>query len=211
VENGGKRGQTTFFSMSAILTRRAAALSERLLVAQEQERRRLARELHDGIGQRLTSIKLMLENATDKCALAADSPIKTQIGQLSAALRDTIEETRRVAMALRPSILDDLGIDATLSWLLRETGKVLPEAQIRYRFEVSEELLGPRFKTEVFRISQEAVNNVCKYSGATALELSLALVRQDIVLTISDNGGRCRRGCGGGSLRIRSDQHARAC
>jgi PAS domain S-box-containing protein len=94
--------------------RRAAALSERLLVAQEQERRRLARELHDGIGQRLTSIKLMLENTTDQCALAADSPIKAQIGQLSAALRDTIEETRRVAMALRPSILDDLGIECDL-------------------------------------------------------------------------------------------------
>ena len=193
--------------------RRAAALSERLLVAQEQERRRLARELHDGIGQRLTSIKLMLENATDKCALAADSPIKTQIGHLSAALRDTIEETRRVAMALRPSILDDLGIDATLSWLLRQTGKVLPEAQIRYRFEVSEELLGPRFKTEVFRISQEAVNNACKYSGATALELSLALVRQDIVLTISDNGaGVAADGegglCGFGltSMRERAEQ-----
>jgi two-component system, NarL family, sensor kinase len=98
--------------------------------------------------------------------------------------------------------------------LLRETGKVLPEAQIRYRFEVSEELLGPRFKTEVFRISQEAVNNACKYSGATALELSLALVRQDIVLTISDNGAGVaaedaeRDLCGFGltSMRERAEQ-----
>jgi PAS domain S-box-containing protein len=168
--------------------RRATMLSENILLTQEHERRRIARELHDGIGQRLNATKLALENVGDDCAGSGCVLRKDRIAQIAASLRDTLEETRRVAMALRPSMLDDLGVSATLIWFLREMGKTIPEMRIEHRIQVDEDAFGPRLKTEIFRITQEAFNNIIKHARASAVSLSLTSYEGDLLLEIRDNG-----------------------
>jgi PAS domain S-box-containing protein len=192
--------------------RRASMLSENILLTQEHERRRIARELHDGIGQRLNAIKLALENVGDDCAGSGCVLRIERIAEIAASLRDTVEETRRVAMALRPSMLDDLGVSATLNWFLREMGKTIPEMRIEHRIQVDENAFGPRVKTEIFRITQEAFNNIVKHSRASAASLSLTMCEADLLLVIRDNGrgATCDAGtghCGMGlhSMRERAE------
>ncbi len=164
------------------------SLSRQVLSAQEQERRRIALELHDGIGQTLSAIKFFVEN--NLSAMMQESGIQnTKIEMVVPKLQGAIEEVRRISMDLRPSLLDDIGIIATLSWFCREQQQTYQSLVFSLDVEKTQEIDIPKeLKTEMFRIVQEAVNNACKYSGAKNIQISLKKDGRHIHLWIKDDG-----------------------
>ncbi len=153
-------------------------LSSRLLSTQEEERRRIAIDLHDGIGGLLSAIKYQVEAAQKG----------KDLGETVSLLQMAIEECRRIQMALRPSLLDDLGLLATFNWLIREFQKRTPGLMVETQFEVEEQAIPAALKTVIFRITQEALNNTTKHSGADRMLLSLRKTGGALVLVIQDNG-----------------------
>ncbi|MGV8073056.1 MAG: response regulator [Syntrophobacteraceae bacterium] len=166
--------------------RQLKSLSSRLLSAQEEERRRIAAELHDSIGSSLSAIKFSLETA-----LAQGEQGKTIIDTLRALVsmvQNAIDDSRRIMTDLRPSILDDLGIIATIQWFCRQFQMVYSSISIEQEINVEEEKIPEHLKIVLFRTMQEALNNIAKYSKADLVNLSLEKQGQLLSLTISDNG-----------------------
>ncbi|MEE9496101.1 MAG: sensor histidine kinase, partial [Desulfobacterales bacterium] len=163
-------------------------LSNQLLSAEEKERKRIARELHDGIGQALSAIKFSVENALLELR-EATNPI--DLGSLETVIpltRKTIEEVRRIVKDLRPSILDDLGILATIGWFCREFKNVYTGIRIETTIDIKEDEVPRHLKTIIYRILQEALNNVAKHSRANFVHLRLRKNKTRMELIIHDNG-----------------------
>jgi PAS domain S-box-containing protein len=163
-------------------------LSARLLTVQEEERRRVAQELHDGIGQSLTAVKFMVERALKG---ACDQPKGCHMEVLHSVipvLRQTVEETRRICMALRPSTLDDLGLIATLRWFVREFQKACPHLIVDLDIGLEESEFPQGLKTSIFRIVQEAMNNAAKHAQAGRLAVTIAWIHGELLLTVRDDG-----------------------
>ena len=163
-------------------------VSSRLLKAHEEERRRIALELHDGIGQALGAIKFSLESAIQQMHDDASSSPTELLDPVVAMLGVAIEEIRRLQRNLRPSMLDDLGILATVSWFCRDFEAVYPGIGIEKEIHIEEEAVPEPLKIVIFRIIQEAFNNISKHSQADSAMLSLKAVDGRILLTIHDNG-----------------------
>ncbi len=192
-------------------------LSNQLLSAEEKERKRIARELHDGIGQALSAIKFSVENALLQLRASA-GPIPVDLSSLEAVIpltQKTIEEVRRIVKDLRPSILDDLGILATIRWFCREFQNVYAGIRIEAFIEVEENQIPLHLKTTIYRILQEALNNVAKHSKANFVRLLLKKTESQLSLAIHDNGRgfnldralalkTSRRGFGLASMRERA-------
>lgn len=161
-------------------------LSARLLEIQEEERKRISRELHDSIGSSLSAIKMYLENTLDQMQKGS-----TNLESLEAIIsmtQDTINESRRIMTELRPSILDDVGILATLRWFCRTFKTVHPNVHIEERLEILESEVPEHLKIVVLRIVQEAFHNIAKYSRARSVSLSLCKNDTAIELSVRDNG-----------------------
>ena len=165
---------------------RLRSLSSQLLTAQESERRNIARELHDGVGQMLTAVKFKVENTLQE--IGERSPKGKSLEAVIPMIRESMEEVRRIQMDLRPSVLDDLGILATLSWLCRRFEATYTHIHIEKKTEIQEEEVPALLKTVIYRISQEALNNVAKHSKADLVRLSLEKAENRIELRIEDNG-----------------------
>ena len=152
---------------------------------QEDERRRLARELHDGIGQNLTALKHRLVQLGDGLA-------PQQRAQLDAAIAlcgDALEDTRHLSRLLRPPILDDLGLEPALRALARSLGE---PAAMEVTVEI-EDLppLDDDLQTLLFRVAQEALNNAAKHAGARTVLLRLIARGGLLQLQIADDGRGC--------------------
>jgi len=163
-------------------------LSAQLLTAQENERKRVARDLHDGIGQSLTAIKFRLENAMRHMDEEAPGGIEESLRPIIPVIQDAILEVRRISMDLRPSILDDLGILVTITWFCREFSATYSSIAIEKQIELEEQEIPEPLKIVIFRILQEALNNVAKHGNADLVKLSLAKTAGRIELVIEDNG-----------------------
>ena len=163
-------------------------LSNQLLSAEEKERKRIARELHDSIGQALSAIKFSVENALGQLRKVSDPSELEPLEGLIPLTQKTIEEVRRIVKDLRPSILDDLGILATINWFCREFQKVYASIRVKVSLEVKEAAIPSALKTVMYRILQEALNNVAKHSAADLVQLSLAQKGHRIIMQIQDNG-----------------------
>lgn len=161
-------------------------LSARLLVAQEEERKKIAADLHDSIGSYLTGIKLGLENLVDHAK--SNGLPQSSLKSLATVTQGALEETRRIMTDLRPSILDDLGIIATIGWFCRQCRALYPGISIDERVTIEEKDVPEHLKITIFRIIQEAVNNAAKYSRSDLLELSLESTGKAIQLTVEDYG-----------------------
>ncbi len=135
---------------------------------------------------------------------------------MTAAIRDVLDEVREICMALRPSLLDDLGILATIHWFLREFQKSHPEISIEKQLGVEERLVPEPLKIVIYRVLQEALNNIVKHSKADRVRVALKRKDKDqmLELAIEDNGRgfdleevlsveSTRRGLGLGSMRER--------
>ncbi len=167
--------------------KRTHELSDRLLVAQDTERRCIARELHDGVGQRLGAICLRVDQFMEECG-PKSIRYRDQFYEIVGRSKEVLDELRRVSMALRPSLLDDLGIVATLSWFLREFRVTAPHIEVSGEFEFDESDLDAMLKTQIYRIVQEAFNNIVKHSGASRVRFSLSRTPDRLALMIHDNG-----------------------
>jgi PAS domain S-box-containing protein len=158
-------------------------LLRRLVVAQEEERRRLARELHDGLGQRLTALRLSLE--------ALDKAPAEQRRQITAALETLAridQDVDFIAWELRPAALDELGLARVLDTYVREWSR---HAGIRVVFHSRPGNLDrfpPEVEASVYRIAQEALNNVAKHSGARSVNVLLELRGDTLALVVEDDG-----------------------
>ena len=164
------------------------ALSVQLLSVQEEERKRIARELHDGIGQSLSALKFMLENRLqlmEKDSISCDlHPLEGMVPML----QNAVEEVRQMQTDLRPPILDDLGILATLSWFCREYQKIYAGIKIETDLGIQENEVPAPLKTVIYRVLQEAMNNIAKHSQATRVRLSLGQKEGRVYLRVEDNG-----------------------
>jgi signal transduction histidine kinase len=167
---------------------RLAKLSRQTLSVQEAERARVARDLHDGIGQSLTAMKVYIDNMMHNADAETATAWREEIAWLGERVCDAISETRRVAMNLRPAILDDLGLAPALSWFLREYQQSLRNVVVKAHISIDEGCLNEEQKTAVFRIVQEALGNCAKYADATRVGVQLAPVDGRIRLEIDDNG-----------------------
>jgi PAS domain S-box-containing protein len=157
-------------------------LSAQLLTVQENERRGIARDLHDGVGQMLTAIKFQIESALQL------KNKKKSLETVVPLIKESIEEVRRVQMDLRPSTLDDLGVLATLEWFCREYQKIYSNIRIEKKTELQESDVPMPLKTVIYRVTQEALNNIAKHSKANLVRVSLNKKESKIELTIRDDG-----------------------
>lgn len=162
-------------------------LSGLLVTIQEDERRRIALDLHDGLGQTLSLIKLSIEQTAAELGGTSRDAAES-LRQIIPVVKQAIDEVRRVSTELRPSLLDDLGILATLSWFFREFEAACSHIAVEKRFNVAEhEVPGP-LQITLYRILQEAVNNVVKHARADTLRVSLDRIDDELHLLIEDNG-----------------------
>ena len=163
-------------------------LSSQVLANQEQERKRVAMELHDGIGQSLTAIKFCVESSIEGRGKGEKSTGLSSLEQVVPMIQGTIEEVRKIAMDLRPSSLDDLGLAATITWFCRQFQLIYSGIRIKKRIFVDTKTMPENLKTSIFRILQETFNNVAKHSGADLIRLDLIQDETSVRLTIEDNG-----------------------
>lgn len=180
-------------------------LSELAMSAQEKERQRVAAELHDGIGQTLSAVKFSVEAGIKHLYEQPSEESFLQLENVIPRIQDAIEEVRRISMALRPSILDDIGILATLTWFCRESANIYKDIRIQLQLEIKEECVPAQIKVAIFRIVQEAFNNTIKHSRAGVINIALKHTDAMIELNIEDNGiGIDEKGsgaCGNGMSR----------
>jgi PAS domain S-box-containing protein len=155
-----------------------------ILEGQEEERKRLAMDIHDGIGQLLTSLKFQIESIDLKNDVEASRKLK-EIQQL---IGEVIKEVRRVTFNLKPTVLGDYGLNAGLNVFIREIGKL---TNIELNYVVEGEIthrLPQKTENNIFRIVQEAINNAIKYSDTKVIEVKLSQKENDIVISVKDDG-----------------------
>ena len=179
-------------------------MSQRLLQAQEDERRAVARELHDEIGQALTAARMNLRELERQ---AGDGPLGKQAADASVIIAALLQQVRQLSLDLHPTVLDDLGLTAALRWLIRTRAA---SSELNVIPDLAEDL--PRFTSVIehtaFRVFQEALSNVLRHSGANKLEVKLALDGDWLLLDIRDDGkgfdlGAARKhALAGGSLGV---------
>jgi signal transduction histidine kinase len=190
-------------------------LSAKLERAQENERRTLARELHDEVGQSLSAILMEAENA--ECATDAGE-MRGHLAAVKKLAGKTVNEVRDLALLLRPSMLDDFGLVPALNWQVRETGK---RTGLDIRLYAGDDCddLPDEHKTCIFRLVQEALNNAARHAGARTAQVNVRNAGDRVVFSVQDDGSgfdkRTVRGLGllgmeervrrlGGQLRIDS-------
>ena len=150
----------------------------------EEERTRIAREIHDELGQQLTGIKMELSMIKMKLEPSTE---KEKLRESIKFIDETINTVRRIATQLRPGILDDLGLVATLDWQMEEFQKRYQIPSV-FKTEITQLNIDPEISTSIFRIFQESLTNIAKHAHATKVNASLFLENDNVVLTINDNG-----------------------
>jgi signal transduction histidine kinase len=165
-----------------VLSQRLQQLTRQLLTAQEVERRHLARELHDEIGQVLTAVRIRLQIVQHACGAAAVGSEES----LNIVDR-AIQQVRGMALDLRPSVLDDLGLSAALRWYLDGQAQ-----RSGLTMQLIAPSAGPRPPTDLeivcYRLTQEAVTNVLRHARARQVEVELLQDAEGLYLTIRDDG-----------------------
>ena len=165
------------------------SISSRLISwLQEEERKRLANELHDSIGQTLAALKFGIETVLIRKDRGDTAGAFKLLEGFVPTLQRSIEETRAIYMGIRPSILDNLGLLATLEWFCRDYQSLHPRHHVELETKIEEGEIPEALKIAVFRIVQEALNNVAKYSQAERVDVEFARAGDRIELIITDDG-----------------------
>lgn len=158
--------------------------SRRLVEAQEMERKKIARELHDDIGQILTAVRISLQSTQRTCQIA-DSP---RIDDNIVVIDEALKRVRELSLELRPALLDDLGLAAALRWYLkRYCERTAIQGEVDSNFD-DDMRLPRKLETACFRISQEALTNVARHAEASQVRISLDRTEHEFRLSISDDG-----------------------
>ena len=162
-------------------------LSARLLEAQEEERRLISRELHDEVGQALTGVLVEMANLSNLIRNREEAALSKKVDEIKRLLEESIGVVRNMALLLRPSMLDDLGLVPALQWQAREASKrsglwVKVAAE-----DVSDELTEDH-KTCIYRIVQEALHNIVQHANARNVRITVTQERERLLLSIQDDG-----------------------
>ncbi|MEX3671425.1 PAS domain S-box protein [Paraburkholderia phenoliruptrix] len=162
-------------------------LSANLQKIREDEKTRIARELHDDLGQQLTALKMDISSVEETLGASASTLVREQLQGMRRLIDVTVASVRRIAADLRPVMLDDLGLIPAVEWLANDFTN-------RYGIEVERDIetgdarFSPTGATALFRIVQEALTNVARHADATLVTLSLRVANEGFVLRIADNG-----------------------
>ena len=159
-------------------------LAANVVEAREEERRRIARELHDELGQRLTALKMEISS------LRASSPAgdgDAHVGSMLEMVDSTVSALRRIATDLRPLMLDDLGLNAAIEWLARDAARRM-EMEVTVQLGSEDPPLAPGADIALYRMVQEALTNVARHAQATDVRIELRQHGDELVLTVQDNG-----------------------
>ena len=162
-------------------------LSTALLSAQERERKMIAQEIHDSMGASLAATKFKVESVLKEMG-EGNPQTKAALESVVPIIQGTIEEARRIQMSLRPSMLDDLGILATINWFCRQYESIYPATHVKKEIDIQEHEVPESLKIVIYRILQEALNNIAKHSKASVVLLYLRKAEQAIQLVIRDSG-----------------------
>ena len=181
---------TSFNQMAERLERERRLSSGRALAAQEEERRRLAQELHDEIGQGLTGLLLLLESASRD----ASPEVRERLFEARHAARSSLDDLRRIVQRLRPEALDELGLQSALVAL---TDRVAEQSGITVgrTLEPGLPALDDDSELVIYRIAQESLTNVIRHAGASHADVRLERTPRGVRLRVSDDG----RGLNGGA------------
>lgn len=214
-EGPGAQLVRSYHAMLERLEHERRSASAQALAAQEAERGRIARELHDQVGQGLTVVLLGLKQLEDR----VPAELRDELALLRESARTGLDDVRRVARELRPGVLDDLGLQAALAALATDVAAYGGPA-VRRTFGPGLPDLGHDVEVVVYRVAQEALTNVVRHAGAGRVDLSLLRLGTDVVLEVADDGrgiaGSAAEGSGlvgmrdraalvGGTVEVRSE------
>ena len=187
----------TFNEMLSRLDAERRESTGRVLRAQEDERMRIAQELHDQIGQDLTAVLLGLSRVVSE----TPASVRQDVIAINDAVRNSLENVRRIAIELRPEALDDLGLASALAVLAE---RFCQQLGLAIADEIAPDLppLSPEAELVVYRVAQEALTNVARHSASSSAALRLARDRDRLVLTVRDHGvGLPRHTAAGSGIR----------
>ena len=162
-------------------------LSTKLIDAREKERKHIAQDLHDSIGGKLTGLKYSLENIASELHPGRCS-IEGKLVETVKAVRSTIEEVQRITKNLHPSILDDLGLISAVRGYCREFQHFYPSIKVYLKLDIDEQRVAESIKILIYRVLQEAMNNVSKHSEAENVMVSMNNSARKNILMIKDDG-----------------------
>jgi PAS domain S-box-containing protein len=163
-------------------------LSERLLMIQEEERERISRELHDSVGQSLTFAKMSLECCLSSLSKQEPEEVSKSIAALIPSIQKAIHEVRHICSGLWPAMLNQVGILKTLEWLCEDFEKCNHNLCVKAGIDLFEQDIEKRLKIVIYRLVQEAFNNIAKHSQADSVHIYITKAEGHIQLTIRDNG-----------------------
>jgi signal transduction histidine kinase len=184
-------------------------LSAQRATVREDERRRVARDLHDALGQSLNVLKLSIQETARRMETEQSGSPAQSLYQLARDVQGIMGEVRRIAMDLRPSTLDDLGLIPTLSWFFREVEAGCKALKIERAIEVTDADVPEPLKIEIYRILQEGVCNTLRHAVARVVRVRLHRDAEGLHLCIQDDGrgftGEVRRGVGLLNMKERAE------
>ena len=162
-------------------------LSARLVQAQETERRALSRELHDEVGQSLSAVLIELRNLSAGLGARTAEESRSQVEEIKSLVESTVRVVRNMALLLRPSMLDDLGLVPALRWQAREVSK-RTSMDVIVAAELTSDDLPDDYKTCIYRVVQEALHNCARHSHAGTVRVRVQQSGGRITLSIQDDG-----------------------
>ncbi len=162
-------------------------LSARLVEAQETERRALSRELHDEVGQSLSAVLVELRNLSASLGVKSVEQTRGHVETVKGLVESSVRVVRNMALLLRPSMLDDLGLIPALKWQARECAK-RTSMNVTVATEIDSDDLPDEYKTCVYRIVQEALHNCTRHSHATTVRIRVEQKERYLTLVIQDDG-----------------------
>jgi signal transduction histidine kinase len=167
--------------------RQLKELSARLVQAQEDERRVLSRELHDEVGQALSAVLVELRNLSAESAIQADEQSRGHVETVKSLVENSVRVVRNMALLLRPSMLDDLGLVPALQWQAREVSK-RTSMDVSVAAELASDDLPDEYKTCIYRVVQEALHNCSRHAAATRVRIRVQQEPSRLSLSIQDDG-----------------------
>lgn len=164
--------------------RRLRGLAKAVWRREEEERRRLSREVHDGLGQTLTALKIQLERLRER---TGEPELAAELGESVGIATDALAQTRQLSRQLRPGVLDELGLEPALRWLARSLEE-WTGFTVTLEVDIGGERLDPDLETLLFRLVQEALNNALKHSGANGARVELEGCGDLLLVRVADRG-----------------------
>jgi signal transduction histidine kinase len=162
-------------------------LSARLVQAQEEERRSLSRELHDEVGQALSAVLVELHNLSAGIAFRSEEQSRLHVETIQGLVESTVGVVRNMALLLRPSMLDDLGLIPALKWQARESSKST-SMNVTVVAQLETDELPDQYKTCIYRVVQEALHNCARHSRAAMVRIRVEQQPDRLLLNIQDDG-----------------------